>query len=253
MPSPLLPALTLVLGAAIALGGAWLMRPAPQPALSPAEVEAAVADTLRERPELVVDAIRAYQAREQRLEQEQQQAAVDGMRELLERDPADPVHGPSDASVTLVEFFDYRCGYCKRVLDDVMALADADPDLRIVFKEFPILGPESTFASQAALAAWQQNPDLYRAYHEALMGTRGTLDEARVLALAGEVGLDVERLREDMASDAIRDHIRATRELAAALGIRGTPAFVVGSQTIPGAVGRSVLDRAIAEARAAGG
>lgn len=249
----LLPALMLLIGAALALGGAWLMRPAPTPTLTAGEVEALVADTMRARPELVVEAIRSYQAREQERERAEQTAALDSARELLERNPADPVFGPDDASVTLIEFFDYRCGYCKRVLDDVMALVDTETDLRVVFKELPILGPDSETASKAALAAWRQGPEPYRAYHEALMRVRGPLDEARIFAIAENVGLDLDRLRDDMGSEEIRDHIRETRELAASLGIRGTPAFVVGSRTIPGAVGRDTLARAIAEARGSGG
>jgi protein-disulfide isomerase len=158
-----------------------------------------------------------------------------------------PVGGNPDGDVTLVEFFDYNCGYCKRVMPAVEAVAEADPNLRIVYKEFPILSEGSMIAARAALASRAQ--DLYEPFHEALMGFEGRIGESEVFAIAEGVGLDVEQLREDMGSDAVTAEIAANMDLARALQINGTPAFVVGDQVIPGAVPQAQLESAIAEAR----
>ena len=169
--------------------------------------------------------------------------------ELL-NDPASPVGGNPDGDVTLVEFFDYQCPYCKTIFPSIQALLAEDRNLRYVFKEIPILGRASVFAARAALAAHRQGK--YLEFHAALMLARGKLTETKVMRLAEKVGLDMDRLPRDMADRAIGDIIRRNLELAVALGIDGTPAFIIGDTQIPGAVEIDTLKALIARARQRG-
>jgi len=216
-----------------------------------AAIESIVRAYLLENPEIIMEAVAVLQAREQEAEQELARDQLAARGDELFNSPTSPVMGNPDSDVTLVEFFDYNCGYCKRVLDDVFALVEEDPNVRVVFKELPILHETSVLAARAALAAQQQ--DLYVPYHNALMGHRGRMSEDVVFDLAEQVGLDVERLRADMDSDAVTREIAANMALAQALGIRGTPAFIVGDEIVPGAVGLDVLRDLIAQARAEAG
>ncbi|MCY4479496.1 MAG: DsbA family protein, partial [Rhodospirillales bacterium] len=179
-----------------------------------------------------------------------ERAALVENRTALTEHPLSPVSGNPDGEVTLVEFFDYQCGYCKRSLGPVMELLESEGGLRIVWKEFPILGPVSRFAARAAMAAHRQG--LYLEYHVAMMGAAGKLSEERAMEIAGRVGLDVERLRRDMADPAIEAYLDETHRLATDLGIDGTPAFVIGDKLVPGAVGGARLKDLIAEAANAG-
>ncbi len=165
-------------------------------------------------------------------------------------DPGSPVSGNPNGGVTLIEFFDYHCAVCKSVLGVVMTLIEEDPDVRLVFKEFPILGRESVVAARAALAATAQDPSKYVPFHIALMSSRGLLTEPRILRLARSVGLDTERLKTGMYAPEIVVAIKHNWELADALRIRGTPAFVIGDKVIPGAVSLKTLKRYVAKARA---
>ena len=158
-----------------------------------------------------------------------------------------PVSGNPRGDATLVEFFDYQCGYCKRSLQPVKDLLESDGQLRIVWKEFPILGPVSRFAARAGMAAARQGR--YLEYHVAVMGSRGKLTEDRVMAMAADAGLDVRRLRRDMQDPAIEDSLDETIRLARTLGINGMPAFVIGDTLFPGAVGGDRLKALIATAR----
>ena len=164
------------------------------------------------------------------------EAAMVEQADLLYGDPDAPVLGNPEGDVTIVEFFDYNCPYCKRAAQTIEALVEADPDLRVVFREWPILGEGSVAASRASLAAREQGAGLYETFHYALMNAPGRLDEASVMRIAEESGLDMDRLREDMAGDAVDAHIADSMALAEALGINGTPAFVVGDTLVPGAV-----------------
>ncbi|MEM7442703.1 MAG: DsbA family protein [Pseudomonadota bacterium] len=205
-----------------------------------------VRNYLIENPEVLVEALQIYQARQEEADALAQQEAVASLGERLFESGA-PAIGPEDASVTLVEFFDYNCGFCKRALDDVQTLSETDDDLRIVFLEIPILGPSSVTASRAALASREQG--LYNEYHVALMSYRGTHSDESIFALAEEVGLDIDQLRIDMESEAVSQEISDNLLLAEAVGVRGTPAFVVGERVIPGAVGLRALEDAIDYAR----
>ena len=193
-------------------------------------------EAILENPEIVMQAVDLLREREAAEAEEAARVAMAEQAALLYEDPLAPVLGNPDGDVTIVEFFDYNCPYCKRAAQTIEALVEADPELRVVFREWPILGEGSVVASRAALASREQGEGPYEMFHYALMNAPGRLDEARVFEIAEQVGLDLDRLREDMASDAVDEHIAGSMRLAEALGINGTPAFVVGDTLVPGAV-----------------
>jgi protein-disulfide isomerase len=209
-----------------------------------------VRDYLMKNPEVLLEALQAGEDKMKRDAEEKAKKALSEKRRELERDRDSPVLGNPNGDVTLIEFFDYRCGYCKQVAGTIQTLATEDKQLRIVMKEFPILGKESVFASRAAVAAQRQGK--YAPFHMALMNHKGNLTEDAVLKMAASVGLDVDRLRAEMGREEIDAQLRRNYELAQELQIRGTPAFIVGDELIPGAVDLRTLRRKIAEQRKAG-
>jgi len=215
----------------------------PKVELPADQVEAIVRDYLMREPEIIYEALQELQRREAAAEAERRTAA---RKDDLFHSTASPVGGNPEGDVTLVEFFDYRCGYCRRVVGSLRALVDQDENLRVVFKEFPILGEDSVRASRAALAAERQG--LYMPLHFALMATDDLSMDGIMQAAAG-VGLDTEQLAADMESPEIQAEIAATYALARDLGIEGTPAFVIDDELIPGAVSQDRLAALIDEAR----
>jgi protein-disulfide isomerase len=213
------------------------------------EFERRVRAYILDHPEVILESVERMQARRQAVETSEAQAVLKARTDEVFRDPASPVGGNVDGDVTLVEFFDYNCPYCRRVAP-VMAEAEAaDPRLRIVYKEFPILGPNSVYVAKAALAAHRQGR--YAAFHKALMQAKGTADQGAALAAAAAVGLDVERLKADVNDPAIQAAIDRNLALAQALRINGTPGFVVGDQIVRGATDLGTLQDLIRKARAA--
>ena len=241
---------TGLVAALIVLVGAAGLR-AEHDAATPAQemIEETVHDYLLSHPDVMIKVFDILRARQEAGQAEQTRQTVAARREALFNDPAAPVAGNPDGDVTLVEFFDYRCTYCKRVLPTVIAALEEDPGLRIVYKEFPILGPESVVAARVALAAHRQAPDRYLALHTALMASRGRLTETNALEIAREFGFDVARIAADMGSPEIDRIIERNNALAQELGINGTPGFVIGDRVIPGAIDLDTLRRLIAEAR----
>jgi len=238
----------LVAALALALPGAAGSEPAR---VFSAEQRAAIIEILREAlrtdPSILADAIAAMQAAEQDVERARLREAIAANADALFRDPGDPALGPERARVTLVEFTDYRCPYCRRMHPVVAELLRREPGLRLVVKEMPILGPASVLAARAALAAHAQGR--FPAFHDALMRLRGEPDEAALLQLAAETGLDPARFRRDMMSEAVTRRLNANLQLAQALGIQGTPAYVVGEVLLAGAVPLERLREAVAAAR----
>jgi protein-disulfide isomerase len=212
-------------------------------------IEGVVRDYLRRNPDVVVEALNEYRERKQAAERRTAEVSLVAARGDLERDAATPVAGNPDGDVTIVEFFDYQCGYCKRVLPTLQSLIQSDGNIRYVLKEYPILGPQSDTAARAALAVWRIEPASYFKFHTALMSARGGLDEARLLDVAAGLGIDRKRLKKAMADPAVDEAIRRNHELGRSLGINGTPAFVVGNRIVPGAVDLDVLRDLVAEAR----
>jgi protein-disulfide isomerase len=211
-------------------------------------IETVVRDYLLEHPEVLVEALQAYEQRQQAAQAERQRQAIVAEAAALTQDPDAPVLGNPDGDVTLVEFFDYRCPYCKRVSGPLAQLLEEDPKLRLVMKEFPILSQESVQAARAALAATRQGK--YEDFHFALMENGGSYTDDEIMAVAQSVGLDEERLRADMQDPRIEAALRRTHALAERIGITGTPAFIIGDRLIPGAVGIDEFRAIIAETRA---
>ncbi|MDQ4137114.1 MAG: DsbA family protein, partial [Pseudomonadota bacterium] len=161
--------------------------------------------------------------------------------------------GNPQGDVTLVEFFDYNCGYCKRALADLRTLMKGDPKLRVVLKDFPVLGPESVEASRVGLAVKQQiSGDKLFDYHTRLMETRGRVNGERAMAVAREMGLDMARLQKDLDHPEVRAALEENMELGDKLGLTGTPAFVIGEEVISGAVGLEPLRKIVAATRQCG-
>lgn len=248
----LLPAATML--AATMLAAATFSVPASAPAAEPftpeqkEAVEAIVRDYIARNPELVLEAIAAIEAKQKAEKENAVQAALASHRDLLERSKGDPVLGNPDGDVTIVEFFDYQCGYCKSMAGPMRDLVQGDGKIRWVMKEFPILGPESAVAARASLAAQRQGK--YESFHFALIGLRGRLSEAAIWQAAAEVGLDLDKLKKDMADPAIQATIDTNYQLAEALQIQGTPAFTIGRTLIPGATPKEHLAELVRQVRA---
>lgn len=243
-------ALAPALCAAVATTTAFSGAAAAEEALTKAQqdaVRALVRDTLVNNPDILREAFAALQAQEEARQASQQAAAVQAHAKALYATATDPVLGNPKGDVTLVEFFDYRCGYCKAVMDTVMDVVESDGNVRFVLKEFPILGPESRIAARFALAAREQGK--YQPFHLALMAHRGAYSEQAIKTLAKDAGLDIDKLAKDAASPEIQAELEANHALAQALGINGTPAFAVGSVLMPGAVDADTLKQAISQAR----
>ncbi len=244
---------TTIRGALLALALALLPAGAmaqTTPALTPEQtkqVEEIFRRMIKEQPRLIIDALQELRQREEAEAEAKAQAAVREKRDEILKDPAAPIAGNPDGDVTVVEFFDYRCPYCKSVAGRAMETAKKDGKVRVMFKELPILGPESVFAARAALAAHRQGK--YIEYHLALMRTRDRLNEDIIFRIAQGVGLDLDKLKKDMGSSEIKRQLEQNLELAQELGIRGTPAFIVGDALAPGAIDEETLTKMIAEAR----
>ena len=214
------------------------------------QVEEIVRDYLMREPEIIYQALEALQRRQAAEQAERQKQTLVTRKDDLLSDPATPIAGNPEGAVTLVEFFDYRCGYCRRVLSAMQALMEEDKELRIAFKELPVLGEDSVRAARAALASRKQDESLYLDFHFALMSAKD-LSKDGISKIAKNIGLDPAQLALDMESDAVSKAIEANYELASALGIEGTPAFVVGDKLVPGAVDKARLAELIKEARTA--
>ncbi|WP_269585441.1 DsbA family protein [Roseibium sp. Sym1] len=215
--------------------------------LSESRVKELALEAILENPEIIEEAIGMLQQRQLERQQAGVASILSERRAELEQDPNAPVLGNPEGDVTLVEFFDYNCPYCKRAMPEVKALLETDPNVRLVYREWPILSPGSVFAARAALAARKQGK--YDAFHWALMGHEGRIEEATTIEIAREVGLDVEQLEADMSAPEVEAHISLSMDLAEALNINGTPTFIVADSLFPGLVSSEELMQAIREAR----
>jgi len=212
-----------------------------------AAVEALIRDFVTKHPDMIFDALQSV-AQTRLTEANQKTLAAN--RDQLFADPKSPVGGNPRGDVTIVEFFDYRCPYCKEVEPSLEGLLADDGKLRIVYKEFPILGPSSVYAARIALAARAQGK--YDAFHRRMMATKGTIDDATVERVADEAGVDLHQAKEATDSAEIDRIIQSNYALAEALQIDGTPAFVIGDQLIQGVAKIETLKRLIAEVRKKG-
>ena len=205
-----------------------------------ATLNSIIEDFIRNNPEIVRDTLIALAAREKA---ERKQTGLSKVRD----DQGDPVMGNANGTITLYEFSDYNCGYCKRVFEPIQQLLRDNPDVRLVIKEFPILSQSSLVAAKAAIAAEMQGK--FGDYHIAMMTYRGQITDAVVMRMVAQAGLDIEQLKSDMESPKTMAIIQRTREAAAALEINGTPGLVVGDTVVPGAIGLDELTKLIAKER----
>ena len=209
--------------------------------------EGVVRDYLLKNPAVIREAMQVLQAREEAEKQAATWLAMKQYRSELLQNANSPVGGNPKGDITIVEFFDYNCGYCKRVVPTVAAVLRNDPNVRVVYKEFAILGPQSVVAARAALAAKRQGK--YHEFHVALMSAERA-DENSVAATARALGLDYAQLVKDMGDPAIEEQLERNYRLATAIGINGTPAFVIGDRLVPGAVDEAAMMEIIATERA---
>ena len=230
-------------GVAAMLGWAALAPSAPAAAdeFTPAQKEelgAFIKDYLVSHPEVLRDAIVALDKRTKETAQAEREKAVSDQSGPLFSSPFQANVGNPDGGATLVEFFDYNCHYCKGALPDIAKLMKDDPNLKVVLKDFPVLGPGSVEAAQVASAARNQLPgDRFWAFHSKLLGMHGPVGKAEALAVAKEMGLDMDRLAKDMVNPQIQSGLQQIMSMADALQINGTPSFVVGQEVVVGAVG----------------
>ncbi|MDF2232533.1 DsbA family protein [Albimonas sp. CAU 1670] len=243
---PRRPLARLLAAAALATAGLLAHAPAAsaQTALSEAmqldpEGRAVLRSEIRkyllEHPEVIMEAVKVLEDRRAEAEAtEARDLVADNAAEIFQ-DGYSHVAGNPDGDVTVVEFIDYNCGYCKKAHADVRELVESDPNLRYVVKEFPILGPSSMTAAKAALASRaQQGGRLYMAFNDALMGHRGALSDEQVWSIAEDVGLDVAALKAEAETPEIKSQIDRTYALAKKLDIQGTPTFVIGDELVRG-------------------
>lgn len=206
---------------------------------------------LLEHPEVLMEAIQILETRREAGKLQADADLVAQNREAIFNDGVSWVGGNPEGDVTLVEFSDYRCGYCKRAHPDVQALVESDPKLRLVVKEFPILGPDSTATGRMALAALQIDPGRYGSLNDALMRFDGQLTEAVAYQVAAQVGYDIAALKEAAADPEVDAQIAANYGLARTLGLEGTPSFIIGDRIIRGYLPLEALREAVAQARSA--
>ena len=219
------------------------MAPAQQ--MTNEQVKQLALEAILENPQIIMQAVAILEQRER----ERAASGANTVRLQLEQDPNSPNLGNPDGDVTVIEFFDYNCPYCRKAGQTVQELLASDANVRVIYREWPILGEDSVFASRAALAARAQGK--YEEFHWALMNGEGRASEASILKLARHLGLDVEKLQADMTSPAVEAHIAQSSALARTLGFTGTPAFIVGDRTAPGMLSTDEITAMVAEARAA--
>jgi len=229
----------------------WATASAAQdnPTLSRSDVETIVREYLLANPEVLEEAFTVLQERRQAAEDEARVASLVEHREALIASPSDAVIGNPDGDVTLVEFFDYNCGYCRRAMSDLEELLKDDPNLRVVLKEFPVLGQPSMEAAAVSISVQEHHPEAYEEFHNRLMRSDGPADGDVALAVAAELKLDRDKLETSMRSDHVRAVVEQSYEVAQALGLTGTPSYVIGDSVEFGAVGFDQLRARINEAR----
>src|ERR1700750_1914040 len=208
-----------------------------------AEIEKIVRDYLLAHPEVLEEVSAELSKRQTAAEALKHEAAVTKNAQAIFSSPRGVTIGNKDGDVTFVEFFDYNCGYCKRAMADMLDLMKADPKLKVVLKEFPVLSQGSVEAAQGGVAVGMQNPTgkKYLDVHQKLLGGRGAADKARAMAAAKDAGLDMAKLEKDLASAEVKATLEENLKMAESLGMNGTPSYVIGKQVVIGAVGVEAL------------
>lgn len=206
-----------------------------------AEIGEIVREYLLANPELMLEVQQALEAKREADAAEQIAQTLSESGELLFNNPIDPVFGNAQGDVTVIEFFDYNCGFCRRGLPDMEYILANDTDVKFVLKEFPIFGPNSAAVHTVAMAFHSIAPEKYYDFHVKMMRQEGQIDEGRALDIAEGEGVDMDALVANMADPSIVNSFRQTDMLAGGLGITGTPSYIVGDEIVVGALGKDVL------------
>jgi len=208
-----------------------------------------VRDYLMTHPEVLSEALEALREKMRVQAEADAHKMLEARKDEIFKDPDDPASGNLKGDVTLVEFFDYNCGFCKQTFDSMWDAIKADGKVKVVYKEYPILGPDSVVAARVALVAKAQSQAKYDELHRALMKFRGRLDEKAIFKIAGDVGFNVEQLKKDIANPDIERQLKKNFELAHSLDIGGTPTFIIGDRVISSALDQPTLKQLIDVAR----
>ena len=226
-------------------------KPQAVAAIDPAQLNPLIEQYLLSDPKILQRMSVALDSTLQAEQREQSTSAIASMRDKIYNDPDQVVLGNPKGDVTLVEFFDYNCGYCRSALPDLATLLAEDPNLRVVLKEFPILSNESIDAARVAVLVGKADVD-YWSFHEALFSARGQVDKGAALTAASELGLSPVTLEMQMGEPRVSQAIQTSYEIAKALNITGTPTYIIGNEIIPGAIGIDELRSRIANMRECG-
>jgi protein-disulfide isomerase len=237
LATALVAAVVAALVTAVTLVVVWRTAPgvvnAPSAALDEKKIVDVVHDYLTKNPEILVEMTNELDKRQQDEQAEQQQKVISDNADAIFRSPLAYTAGNPDGDVSVVEFFDYNCGFCRRALPEVVKLVDSDDKVRVVFKELPIFGDESEAAAKVALAAGKQGK--YFEMHQKLFTEPGKADKDKAMRVATELGLDIPQLEKDMQDPSIQHSLDEAKELAQKLGLQGTPLYLIGDRVVPGA------------------
>jgi len=249
-----MPSFRLIVPALLALALLGAPRPASAQSFSDTQrgdIETIVRNYLLAHPEVLEEAMAELSKRQAAADAAKHEASIATNADTIFNSPRGVVIGNKEGDVTFVEFFDYNCGYCKRAMTDMLDLMKADSKLKVVLKEFPVLGQGSVEAAQVAVAVRMQDPGgkKYLDFHQKLLGGRGQADKVRALAVAKELGLDMARLEKDMSGPEAKATIEENFKLAEDMGMNGTPSYVIGKHIVVGAVGLDGLREKISQAR----
>jgi protein-disulfide isomerase len=249
-----MPSFRLLVPALLALALGVAPQAAPAQSFSDVQrgdIEKIVREYIISHPEVLEEAMNELSKRQAAAESEKHQVTIAKNADTIFNSPRGVTIGNKDGDVTFVEFFDYNCGYCKRAMADMMEIMKADPKLKVVLKEFPVLSQGSVEAAQVAVAVRMQDPTgkKYLDFHQKLLGGRGAADKARAMAAAKDAGLDMAKLEKDLASAEVKATLEENLKLAESLGMNGTPSYVIGKQVVIGAVGVDSLKEKISTAR----
>lgn len=214
------------------------------------EIEAIVIDTIMKNPQVIIDSVDQMQAKKESEAADQARQVITAYKTSLFEKPGDPYAGNPKGDVTIVEFFDYNCGYCKRSLPNVLKLLGEDKNVKVIFKDFPVLSPSSEDAAKAALTMNKLKPEKYLDYHAALFNLGGKFDEETLATVAEGMGVAKEEFKTTLHSTEIADLISEHRELATKLGAQGVPVFIIGNDLHPGAITYEVMKAGVAKLRA---
>jgi protein-disulfide isomerase len=249
-----MPSFRLLAPALLAFALGALPQAAPAQSFSDVQrgdIEKIVREYIISHPEVLEEAMAELSKRQAAAEAEKHQATIVKNSDAIFNSPRGVTLANKEGDVAFVEFFDYNCGYCKRAMSDMLELMKNDSKLKVVLKEFPVLGQGSVEAAQVAVAVRMQDPTgkKYLDFHQKLLGGRGQADKARALAVAKEVGVDMAKLEKDMSSPEVRATLEENLKMADSLGMNGTPSYIIGKQVVIGAVGLDALREKISTAR----